>query len=72
MPIYEYKCKECNRVFDKLQSINSEPVKECIYCKGGVKKLISSSSFQFKGSGWYITDYKNKGKKSSDTKNDSK
>jgi predicted nucleic acid-binding Zn ribbon protein len=43
-----------------LQKINSEPLRECIYCKGPVEKLISLSSFQFKGNGWYITDYKNK------------
>ncbi len=58
MPIYEYKCEECGETFDVLQKFNSEPVKECKYCGGKVKKLISSSSFQFKGSGWYVTDYK--------------
>ena len=60
MPIYEYKCNKCDRTFEKLQSINAEPLKECVYCTGEVVKLISASSFQFKGSGWYITDYKNK------------
>ena len=60
MPIYEYKCEECGEVFDVLQKLNSEPVKACINCGGKVEKLISSSSFQFKGSGWYVTDYKKK------------
>ena len=60
MPIYEYKCKECGKVFDVLQKLNSDPVKTCIDCGGKVEKLISSSSFQFKGSGWYVTDYKKK------------
>ena len=58
LPIYEYKCDECGQIFDVLQKINSDPVKECIHCGGNVEKLISASSFQFKGSGWYVTDYK--------------
>ncbi len=60
MPVYEYKCKKCKKIFDQLQSINSEPLQECIYCNGRVEKLISASSFQFKGSGWHITDSPNK------------
>ena len=62
MPLYEYKCKECERTFEVLQKINAEPLAKCLYCQGEVEKLISVSSFQFKGSGWYITDYKNKNK----------
>jgi len=58
LPIYEYKCKECDKIFDVLQKINSDPVEKCIHCGGKVEKLISASSFQFKGSGWYVTDYK--------------
>ena len=58
MPIYEYKCDDCGRVFEMLQRINSDPIKKCIHCEGSVKKLVSASSFQFKGSGWYVTDYK--------------
>jgi len=60
VPIYEYECKECGKVFDVLQKLNSEPVKTCTDCGGKVEKLISASSFQFKGSGWYVTDYKKK------------
>ena len=60
MPIYEYKCEKCNKTFEVLQKINSEPLKKCIYCGGNVKKMISISSFQLKGKGWYETDYKNK------------
>lgn len=60
MPIYEYKCEKCGKVFDVLQKLNSDPVETCIDCGGKVEKLISSSSFQFKGSGWYVTDYKKK------------
>ena len=60
MPLYEYRCQNCKKKFEVLQKINSEPLLECIYCHGPVEKLISVSSFQFKGSGWYVTDYKNK------------
>lgn len=58
MPLYEYQCKKCKKKFEVLQRINSEPISRCIHCQGPVEKLISVSSFQFKGSGWYITDYK--------------
>jgi putative FmdB family regulatory protein len=63
MPLYEYKCNKCDKTFEVLQKINDDPVAECVHCRGGVEKLISVSSFQFKGSGWYITDYKNKSAK---------
>jgi putative FmdB family regulatory protein len=60
MPLYEYRCKKCENTFEALQKIDAEPLTECMHCQGEVEKLISASSFQFKGSGWYITDYKNK------------
>lgn len=60
MPLYEYKCKSCDKEFEVLQKINAEPLSGCLYCSGKVEKLISVSSFQLKGSGWYVTDYKNK------------
>lgn len=60
MPIYEYRCIKCGKTFDALQHMSAEPLQKCIFCQGKVEKLISSSSFQFKGSGWYITDYKKK------------
>jgi putative FmdB family regulatory protein len=60
MPLYEYRCKGCNKIFEVLQKIDAEPLSECIHCGEPVEKLVSVSSFQFKGSGWYITDYKNK------------
>lgn len=68
MPLYEYKCKSCNKTFEALQRISAEPLTNCKFCRGEVEKLISVSSFQFKGSGWYITDYKNKSAKSSSSK----
>lgn len=63
MPLYEYRCNKCEKTFEVLQKINEDPVTECIHCRGDVEKLISVSSFQFKGSGWYITDYKSKSAK---------
>ena len=68
MPLYEYQCEKCGKKFEVLQKINSEPLSECIHCRGPVKKLISVSSFQFKGSGWYITDYKDNKKSKKSTK----
>lgn len=58
MPIYEYKCSKCGKTFEALQPISAAPLRHCIHCRGRVKKMISQSSFHFKGSGWYITDYK--------------
>jgi putative FmdB family regulatory protein len=60
MPLYEYRCNDCKKDFEVLQKITAEPLQNCLYCGGSVEKLISSTSFQFKGSGWYVTDYKNK------------
>ncbi|MCU0275338.1 MAG: zinc ribbon domain-containing protein [Acidobacteria bacterium] len=60
MPIYEYKCLKCGKTFEALQSVSAEPIAKCLYCRGRARKIISVSSFQFKGSGWYLTDYKKK------------
>lgn len=57
MPIYEYRCEKCQHQFDLFQKITDDPVKECPECGGPVSKLISSTSFILKGSGWYVTDY---------------
>lgn len=58
MPIYEYRCSKCGKTFEALQGISAAPITKCIYCQGKTKKIVSLSSFQFKGKGWYITDYK--------------
>ncbi|MGH7787717.1 MAG: FmdB family zinc ribbon protein [Candidatus Binatia bacterium] len=63
MPIYEYACDKCG-VFETTQRITEQPLKKCPTCKGKVKKLMSSTSFQLKGTGWYVTDYG--GKKGAD------
>ena len=57
MPIYEYRCRKCNREFEVVQSISDPELKRCRFCKGPVTKLMSVSSFHLKGSGWYVTDY---------------
>ena len=64
MPIYEYQCQKCEKTFELLQNINDPPLKQCRYCNGKVEKLISLSSFQLKGTGWYATDYAKKTKSS--------
>jgi putative FmdB family regulatory protein len=60
MPIYEYKCNDCGAHIEKRQSVNDEPLKTCEKCGGGLEKQWSLSGFQFKGGGWYVTDYAGK------------
>jgi putative FmdB family regulatory protein len=65
MPTYEYACQKCGYDFEKYQSIKDEPVKRCPKCKGKVVKKISlGAGLIFKGSGFYITDYRSEGYKS--------
>src|SRR6185503_1768971 len=81
MPIYEYRCEHCGD-FEEMQRITDPPLSRCPKCRRKVKRLISSTSFQLKGSGWYVTDYAragaNGGKKegaassTSETKSDAK
>lgn len=60
MPIYEYECKACGHTFDTIQSFKEAPLTDCPVCKKPtLKKLISASAFHLKGSGWYVTDFKN-------------
>ena len=61
MPLYEYLCKKCGHRFEKLRMFSDKPIKKCPECGGVVEQLISASSVQFKGSGWYVTDYAKKG-----------
>lgn len=65
MPLYEYQCESCHNRFEKIQkSFSDPPVETCPKCgTGPVRKLISSPAIQFKGSGWYITDYAKKSSK---------
>jgi putative FmdB family regulatory protein len=68
MPIYEYKCPKCG-VVEAMQGIKEKPLKKCPNCKSKVERMISSSSFVLKGSGWYATDYAKKSTPPSDTSN---
>ena len=62
MPLYEYQCEACAHRFERIQKFSDPPVDTCPTCgKGPVRKLLSSPAIQFKGSGWYITDYARKG-----------
>jgi putative FmdB family regulatory protein len=58
MPIYEYECEKCGKTFEIFQKMSDKPLTECQICKGKLNKLISQCSFQLKGTGWYVTDYK--------------
>ncbi len=60
MPMYEYKCEQCGTVFELLQKFSDTPLKVHEGCGGAVERLISASSFQLKGSGFFITDYGHK------------
>ena len=66
MPIYEYQCKKCGQ-FETMQKITDRPLTRCPTCQSKVTKLMSNTSFQLKGSGWYITDYGRKGSTGGDT-----
>ena len=61
MPLYEYACDSCGKRFERIQKFSDPPVAVCPDCGAPVRKLISSPAIQFKGSGWYITDYARSG-----------
>ena len=60
MPIYEYKCQECGARVEKMQKVSDAPLTVCENCGGKLEKQWSLSGFQFKGEGWYVTDYAGK------------
>ena len=74
MPIYEYQCKQCDERHEIIQRLSDEPLTHCPKCGGEMKKLISSPAIQFKGSGFYKTDYASSGSSSakSETKSEPK
>lgn len=57
MPIYEYKCNSCGKTFEKMEKFSDAPLTTHDECGGAVERLISAPALQFKGTGWYITDY---------------
>src|ERR1700722_3072463 len=60
MPLYEYECKKCHHRFERLQKFSDPHVKKCPKCGGPIEQVISAPAVQFKGSGWYVTDYAKK------------
>lgn len=69
MPTYEYQCKKCGLMFERFQNIKEEPIRECPECSSPVKKLISAGAgIIFRGSGFYITDYRNEDYKKAEKK----
>ena len=70
MPLYEYQCNVCSRRFELIQKFSDPLASECPTCGGPVRKLFSSPAIQFKGTGWYVTDYARKGQRDSPTAKD--
>jgi putative FmdB family regulatory protein len=71
MPLYEYQCKKCGHKFERIQRFSDAMVKKCPECGGKVEQMISAPAVQFKGSGWYVTDYAKKSSGASSSKSDS-
>jgi putative FmdB family regulatory protein len=73
MPIYEYQCEKCGKKIEVIQKMSDKPLKKHEQCGGALTKLISAAGFQFKGTGWYVTDYARKSSgESKDTSTDKK
>jgi len=60
MPLYEYECNKCHHRFEKIQKFSDRHTKKCPECGGAIEQVISAPAVQFKGSGWYVTDYAKK------------
>ena len=60
MPLYEYECKKCHHRFERIRKFSDPKIRSCPNCGGRVEQLISAPAVQFKGSGWYVTDYARK------------
>ncbi len=71
MPLYEYECKKCGHRFERIQRFSDAMVKKCPECGGKVEQMISAPAVQFKGSGWYVTDYAKKSSGQSGSKSES-
>jgi putative FmdB family regulatory protein len=68
MPMYEYRCISCGEVFELMQKFSDEPLRQHPSCGGSVERLLSAPALQFKGSGWYVTDYARAGTNGKDGK----
>ncbi|HVP53367.1 MAG TPA: FmdB family zinc ribbon protein [Candidatus Eisenbacteria bacterium] len=60
MPLYEYQCKSCHSLTERIQKFSDPPLSICPHCGGELEQLISAPAVQFKGAGWYVTDYAKK------------
>jgi putative FmdB family regulatory protein len=60
LPLYEYQCRKCGATIEKIQKFSDPPLETCEACGGELERLVSSPAIQFKGSGWYVTDYARK------------
>ena len=58
MPIYEYRCNNCEKIIEVMQKFSDKPLTRCPACSGRITRIISNCSFHLKGTGWYVTDYK--------------
>jgi putative FmdB family regulatory protein len=63
VPIYEYRCRKCDGVVERIQGVNDRPLSKCPTCGGKLERMMSPGAFVLKGSGWYATDYAGKGKR---------
>jgi putative FmdB family regulatory protein len=72
MPLYEYECDTCGHRVEKIQKFSDPPLETCEKCGGPVHKMQSAPAFQFKGTGWYVTDYAKSGKTGTEEKKDEK
>jgi putative FmdB family regulatory protein len=71
MPLYEYECKKCHHRFERIQKFSDRHLKKCPDCGGPVEQMISAPAVQFKGTGWYVTDYPKKSSRDSSRNGDS-
>src|SRR5215831_15124271 len=60
LPLYEYKCRKCGNRFEKIENFSASTVKKCPKCGGQAERMLTAPAIQFKGSGWYVTDYAGK------------
>jgi len=71
MPLYEYQCKKCKHRFEKIQKFSDKMLTKCPECGGSIEQMISAPAVQFKGSGWYVTDYPKKSSESQTSSSES-
>jgi putative FmdB family regulatory protein len=72
LPLYEYECTSCKHRFELIQKFSDEPAKVCVRCGAPVHRLLSSPAIQFKGTGWYVTDYAGRSSASPEAKKEAK